>query len=74
MIDLPRNSPLVQTDSFKMNFDHDDPLQFSPPLSPMRRSFHQEDEQDKANARRFIEKFKMDRSSQLLESKGKSFE
>lgn len=68
VIDLPRTSPLLRADSSKMYFDHDDPLQFSPPVSPLRRSFHQDDEQEKANARRFMDKFKMDRSNQLLES------
>ncbi len=72
MIDLPRNSPVVQNHHVKrLNInknDEDDPPTISPSISPLRRSMINDDE-EQMSAKRVMDKFKNDRSSQLLESK-----
>jgi hypothetical protein len=50
--------------------DDDDPQNISPPVSPLRRTMLSDNE-EQMNAKRFMDKFKNDRSSQLLESKFK---
>lgn len=52
-----------------MNFDFDESVQFSPPLSPVRRS--EQDNQEEINARRFMDKFNNDRANYILESNTK---
>ena len=50
-----------------MDFDFDEEsAQFSPPLSPAKRS--DQDEEEQINARRFMDKFNNDRANHLLES------
>jgi len=53
-----------------MNDDYDEgsPPKISPPLSPSL-SMSQNDKEEENNAKRFMDKFKNDRSSKLLESK-----
>jgi hypothetical protein len=70
VIDLPRNSPIVQNHHAELlnTNNEDDPPNVSPSVSPLRRSMYNEDD-EQMNAKRFMDKFKNDRSSQLLESK-----
>lgn len=54
-----------------MNHNDDDennPPTISPPLSPLTRNV-QSDSEEQQNAKRFMDKFKTDRSTKLLESK-----
>ena len=79
VIDIPRTSPVLRTntrlsrqtahtDSDTMPTEHHEelPPMISPPTSPFQR-VQRDDEQDRA--KRFMEKFKTDRSTKLLESK-----
>lgn len=78
IIDLPRNSPLVlkqkkilikqkSKEYLNMNVSGNPPL-VSPPMSPLLTS-SQNDKEEENNAKRFMDKFRNDRSSKLLESK-----
>ncbi|CAF0918772.1 unnamed protein product [Rotaria sordida] len=79
VIDIPRDSPTVKhnekvlrkqkLDKEILNMDHneDEPPTISPHMSPpTRNNLSDNDEQD--NAKRFMDKFKNDRSSKLLEN------
>jgi hypothetical protein len=83
VIDVPRHSPLVKTQprllkqrqttnrNFNMNSDQqndDAPPTISPPVSPIARHT-QSDNEEQNTAKRYMDKFKSDRSSKLLESK-----
>ena len=50
-----------------MDIDFDAPIEFSPPVSPGQRS--EQYDEEKLNARRFMDKFNNDQSSYFLESK-----
>ncbi len=81
VIDIPRNSPLVLNDHKRLtkrtfdtgflnmnnNDDDDDAPIISPPMSPLTRN-NQSDNDEQYNAKRFMDKFKSDRTSNLLES------
>ncbi|UJR38119.1 hypothetical protein I4U23_030798 [Adineta vaga] len=82
VIDIPRDSPVVRSlprtlrkqqatrENSNMNDDDENregiPLTMSPPLSPVPRPIQSDDEE--LNAKRYMDKFRSDRSSQLLEN------
>jgi hypothetical protein len=78
VIDIPRNSPLFshprmisrkpKANEEILNMkDEDKPPVFSPPMTPLLKT-NQHDKEEEHNAKRFMDKFKNDRTSKLLES------
>ena len=78
VIDIPHDSPVIRTiprtlrkqkatrkHSDMNDDDEGEPLTISPPLSPIPRPAQSDDEE--LNAKRYMDKFRSDRSSQLLE-------
>ncbi len=78
MIDIPRNSPLfshprmmskkpkANEEILNMN-NEDNPPVLSPPMSPLSKT-NQNGKEEENDAKRFMDKFKNDRTSKLLES------
>lgn len=76
IIDIRRNSPtvikqkktLTKQKSKEEYLNMNEPLSISPPLSPLLTS-NQNEKEEENNAKRFMDKFRNDRSSKFLESK-----
>ena len=72
MIDIPRDSPIInrrrRISKEEMNSNEDQPPKISPPTSPIIKH-NPKDDDEKDNAKRYMDKFKADRANKLLESK-----
>jgi hypothetical protein len=74
VIDIPRDSPLInqrkRISKEDMNSNEDQPPKISPPTSPIIKH-NPRDDDEKDNAKRYMDKFKADRANKILESKSK---